>query len=75
MRELGQGIRGLLGIERPAPGAGMGDLRGAEARGITHTGPLVNIQTMNVRSEDDIRRVSQELHRHIQTQTRARGGR
>ncbi|MBT9156863.1 MAG: hypothetical protein DDT37_01854 [Firmicutes bacterium] len=75
VRELGQGIRGLLSIERPTPVVGMGDLRGAETRGITHTGPLVNIQSMNVRSEDDIRRVSQELHRHIQTQTRARGGR
>ncbi len=53
----------------------MGGLRSAEAQGITHTGPLVNIQTMTVRSENDIRRVSQQLQRHIQTQTRARGGR
>ncbi len=39
------------------------------------TGPLVSIQNMTVRSEEDIEKISRQLHRHIQTQTRARGGR
>lgn len=42
---------------------------------VTHTGPLINIQTMNVRKEDDIQNISRNLHRQIQSGTRARGGR
>lgn len=42
---------------------------------ITHTGPLINIQTMTVRREDDIQNISRNLHRQIQSGTRAKGGR
>ncbi len=74
LRELRQGFSALFGTGPNRRPQGMGDLRRAEAA-ITHTGPLVNIQTMSVRSEDDIRRVSQQLQRSLQPQTRARGGR
>ena len=36
-------------------------------------GPLVMVQQMIVRSEDDIRRISQELYNLIQTGSRAQG--
>ncbi len=39
------------------------------------TGPLVVVQNMVVRSDEDIENVSRQLHRHIQAGTRARGGR
>ncbi|GLI52126.1 hypothetical protein TSYNTROOL_22120 [Tepidanaerobacter syntrophicus] len=39
----------------------------------TNTGPLVIVQQMIVRSEDDIRKVSQELYNLMQTGSRAQG--
>jgi hypothetical protein len=36
-------------------------------------GPLVMVQQMIVRSEDDIRRISQELYNLMQTGSRAQG--
>ncbi|MBT9156637.1 MAG: hypothetical protein DDT37_01625 [Firmicutes bacterium] len=41
----------------------------------TYHGPLIHIQTMTVRSDADIENISRQLYRHIQTQTRAQGGR
>ncbi|MGV8164651.1 MAG: phage tail tape measure protein [Alkaliphilus sp.] len=38
------------------------------------TGPLVMIQNMVVRNDEDINIISRQLHRHIQSSTRARGG-
>jgi len=38
-----------------------------------NTGPLVTVQQMIVRSEDDIRKVSQELYNLMQTSSRAQG--
>ncbi len=38
-----------------------------------NTGPLVTVQQMVVRSEDDIRKVSQELYNLMQTGSRAQG--
>ncbi len=38
-----------------------------------NTGPLVTVQQMIVRSEDDIRKVSQELYNLMQTGSRAQG--
>ncbi|MBS3985611.1 MAG: hypothetical protein KGZ66_08385 [Selenomonadales bacterium] len=39
-----------------------------------YNAPLVNVQNMTVRSDTDIDAISRQLHRHIQTNTRARGG-
>lgn len=40
---------------------------------ITYTGPLVSVAQMVVRSEDDIRKVSQGLYNLMQSGTRAQG--
>ncbi len=90
LRNLGQGFGGIgqnrvlrpaatpHGLLQPAPelqnvlrnlGQGFGGI--GQGR---QTGPLVNVQSMTVRSETDIETISRQLHRHIQTQTRARGG-
>ena len=39
----------------------------------TTTGPLIEIKEMNARSEDDIRKVSQQLYKQLQTTRRADG--
>jgi hypothetical protein len=41
--------------------------------GLTGGSPLVVVQQMIVRSEDDIRKVSQELYNLMQTGSRAQG--
>ena len=43
------------------------------ASGEPTTGPLIEIKEMNVRSEEDIRKVSQQLYRQLQTTRRANG--
>lgn len=68
---LRQGVRDLLGAGRPT----VVEAVRTPQQVVTHTGPLVNIQTMNIRREEDIDRISRGLHRHIQAGTRARGGR
>ncbi|MBT9154714.1 MAG: hypothetical protein DDT39_01393 [Firmicutes bacterium] len=91
LRDLGQGFGGIgqdralrpaatpAFTPRPEPrlqnvlrnlGQGFGGI-GQDRR----NGPLIQIQSMTVRSEADIENISRQLHRHIQTQTRARGGR
>ena len=49
---------------------GMTGVAGAQVSGF---GPLITIQQMIVRSEDDIRKISQELYNLIQTGSRAGG--
>lgn len=41
----------------------------------SYHGPLITIQNMAVRSDDDIKKISQLLYQDIQAGTRARGGR
>ncbi len=67
----------IVGNIQPAmAGAGIAGAAGAALdNGATYTGPLIQIQNMTVRSDADIENISRQLHRHIQTQTRARGGR
>ena len=43
------------------------------ATGFMAGGPLVMVQQMIVRSEDDIRKISQELYNLMQTGSRAQG--
>ena len=52
----------------------MGDVTGSHG-GFAVSGmpSLINIQQMIVRSEDDIRRISQELYNLMQTGSRAQG--
>ena len=40
-----------------------------------YNGPLIHIENMTVRSDEDIENISRQLHRQIQASTRARGGR
>ena len=49
--------------------------RGSHVGGVggSSFGTLITIQQMIVRSEDDIRRISQELYNLIQTGSRAQG--
>ncbi|MBT9156797.1 MAG: hypothetical protein DDT37_01787 [Firmicutes bacterium] len=67
----------VVGNMHPAmAGVGAVGVAGAAlGAGATYNGPLIQIQNMTVRSEADIENISRQLHRHIQTQTRARGGR
>jgi len=48
----------------------MTGVAGAQASGF---GPLITIQQMIVRSEDDIRKISQELYNLMQVGSRAQG--
>jgi len=48
---------------------------GATGAGASNFGSMITIQEMIVRSEDDIRKVSQELYNLLQTSSRAAGGR
>ncbi|MBT9143182.1 MAG: hypothetical protein DDT29_01581 [Dehalococcoidia bacterium] len=64
------------GMQPAIAGAGMaGDAGTAFGAGVTYDGPLIHIQNMTVRSDADIENISRQLYRHIQTQTRAQGGR
>ncbi|MBT9134435.1 MAG: hypothetical protein DDT38_01169 [Firmicutes bacterium] len=66
------GMQPALAGEGGAVGAAAGAALGA---GATYSGPLIHIQNMTVRSDADIENISRQLYRHIQTQTRAQGGR
>jgi len=48
---------------------------GATGTSVSSFGSMITIQEMIVRSEDDIRKVSQELYNLLQTSSRAAGGR
>lgn len=50
-----------------------GGVKGGGMGAIMPTGPLVMVQQMIVRNEDDIRRISQELYNLMQTGSRAQG--
>jgi hypothetical protein len=49
------------------------NISGRSGSGGLSSGPMVLVQQMIVRSEDDIRRISQELYKLIQTGSRAQG--
>ena len=51
-------------------GNGGGD---GSAQGGAITGPLIEVKEMNVRSEEDIRKISQQLYRQLQQGRRANG--
>lgn len=46
---------------------------GESAQDSTITGPLIEVKEMNVRSEEDIRKISQQLYRQLQQGRRANG--
>ena len=50
-----------------------GGMTGASFTAAAGGGPLVMVQQMIVRSEDDIRRISQELYNLMQVGSRAQG--
>lgn len=56
-----------VGVNTQTSGSGSGGTV------ITYTGPLVSVAQMVVRSEDDIRKVSQGLYNLMQSGTRAQG--
>lgn len=61
------------GIDVPSGGTGGGKGGRGVFGGVGASGPLVVVQQMIVRSEDDIRRVSQELYNLMQSGSRAQG--
>ena len=50
-----------------------GDGAGGSAQGGSINGPLIEVKEMNVRSEEDIRKISQQLYRQLQQGRRANG--
>ena len=68
-------VAGLRQAERVTPQREtvVGAVRGQPS--FTVAGPMVNIQNMTVRRDEDIQAVSRALHRQLQSTTRARGGR
>ncbi|MBT9156684.1 MAG: hypothetical protein DDT37_01672 [Firmicutes bacterium] len=76
LRELQVQMPIAGGMQPAIAGAGIAGAAGAAlGAGVIYNGPLIQIQSMTVRSEADIENISRQLYRHIQTQTRGRGGR
>lgn len=50
-----------------------GDGKGSSPQGGSINGPLIEVKEMNVRSEEDIRKISQQLYRQLQQGRRANG--
>ncbi len=50
-----------------------GDGTGGSPQGNSINGPLIEVKEMNVRSEEDIRKISQQLYRQLQQGRRANG--
>ena len=50
-----------------------GDGTGSSPQGGSINGPLIEVKEMNVRSEEDIRKISQQLYRQLQQGRRANG--
>ena len=50
-----------------------GDGTGGSPQGGSINGPLIEVKEMNVRSEEDIRKISQQLYRQLQQGRRANG--
>lgn len=50
-----------------------GDGTGGSTQGGSINGPLIEVKEMNVRSEEDIRKISQQLYRQLQQGRRANG--
>jgi phage-related protein len=74
MDEVSDDMQNAIPTAFDTPGINMGDVTGSHG-GLTVSGmpSLINIQQMIVRSEDDIRRISQELYNLMQTGSRAQG--
>jgi len=73
MDQVGEDMQNAIPTDFDMPGVNVGDSSfGLSAHG-GFAGPLITIQQMFVRSEDDIRRISQELYNLMQTGSRAQG--
>ncbi|MDD4487016.1 MAG: hypothetical protein PHG62_09945, partial [Proteiniphilum sp.] len=74
MDEVADDMQNAIPTAFDTPGINMGDVTGSHG-GLAVSGmpSLINIQQMIVRSEDDIRRISQELYNLMQTGSRAQG--
>lgn len=68
-----QGAVSVAHMEPVGPTTGVSAVSAAEGAGTTVNGPLVQVDSMQVRSEGDIRRVSQELASKIEAAKRAAG--
>lgn len=75
VKEIGRAYESLKGLSLPAPQlAGAGAAAQAAASGpLVINGPLVQVGSLQVRSEEDIRRVSQELYGLVRQALRGRG--
>lgn len=73
MDKVGEDMQKAIPTEFDTPGVSVAaSVNGAASGGILG-GSLITIQQMIVRSEDDIRRISQELYNLMQTGSRAQG--
>ena len=74
MDEVADDMQNAIPTAFDTPGINMGDVTESHG-GLAVPGmpSLINIQQMIVRSEDDIRRISQELYNLMQTGSRAQG--
>jgi hypothetical protein len=48
-------------------------IKDAVSENIGNSGPVINIETMSVRSDDDIRKISQQLNNLLVASRRAKG--
>ena len=73
MDQVSEDMQNAIPSDLDMPGVNVGDsIYGAAGHG-GFGGSLITIQQMIVRSEDDIRRISQELYNLMQTGSRAQG--
>jgi nitrate/nitrite transporter NarK len=74
MSQVGEDMQNAIPTDFDTPGINMTASVNGATSGIGGLGgSLITIQQMFVRSEDDIRRISQELYNLMQTGSRAQG--
>ena len=73
MRGLADDMQTSLPTDFSISGNAAATVQGGVSNGAAGYGALVTVQQMIVRSEEDIRRISQELYNLIQTGSRAQG--
>ena len=74
MDEVAEDMQNAIPTAFDMPGINAGDVTGSYGGSVVSGAPaLITIQQMIVRSEDDIRRISQELYNLMQTGSRAQG--
>ena len=74
MAQVGEDMQNAIPTDFDTPGINVNAAVNGSVGGTgNYGGSLITIQQMIVRSEDDIRRISQELYNLMQTGSRAQG--